>query len=89
MKLYGVAGSNNVRKVQAVANHLGMELEEVVDFLNVQLEAPILRRRVELAVDFKLLNYIEQRSGPVSGVGSWATIADPMMDYIDRVLYKI
>jgi len=64
-------------------------VSEVVDFLNVQLEAPILRRRVELAVDLRLLNYIEQKSGPVNGVGSWATIADPIMDHIDRVLYKI
>jgi len=64
-------------------------VSEVVDFLNVQLEAPILRRRVELIVGLDLLKHIEAKSGPVTGVGSWATIADPIMDHIDRVLYKI
>lgn len=64
-------------------------VSEYVDFLNVQLEAPILRRRVELAVGLDLLRYIEEKTGPVTGVGSWATIADPIMDHIDRVLYKI
>lgn len=64
-------------------------VSEVVDLLNVLLEAPILRRRIELTVDLDLIFHIEGRSGPVDGVGSWARIADPIMDHIDHVLYNI
>ena len=39
MKLYGVAGSNNVRKVQAVISHLNLDVElELMDFFTGDLK---------------------------------------------------